>query len=252
MFDEVTKREGGKRAARKGAYLVGSTAFQVGFLAVLIFASEKIRAKMNEAPPVDVQFVRAKAAAPAPPPPPPAPRRPKSAPKPPSDAPKPKPPPPTAMIQPKEVQEVMKLPDPNSKPEPEPDYAEGDGDGDGVVGGVVGGAAPAPSGGGGIEDAPVYATTGFNPPREKQRGCVAQAVRVPRDLQGIVSTVVAKFGVKPNGQPYAFSIIGSQPDPRIVNAVWQAIQQCDWVAGADAQGRPTAIWVTLPLRFTSG
>jgi protein TonB len=157
------------------------------------------------------------------------------------------------MIQPKEVREEIKLPDPNTKPEPEPEYAEGDGDGDGVVGGVVGGAqAAAPAKGGGFEEAPVYATTGFTPPREKQRGCVAQAVRIPRDLQGIVSTVVTKFGVKPSGQPYAFSIVGPQPDQRIINAVWQAIQQCDWQPGADAQGRPTSIWVTLPLRFTSG
>jgi periplasmic protein TonB len=30
------------------------------------------------------------------------------------------------------------------------------------------------------------------------------------------------------------------------------VNSCRWVPGADAQGRPTAIWVILPLRFTQG
>jgi protein TonB len=42
------------------------------------------------------------------------------------------------------------------------------------------------------------------------------------------------------------------PDKRISDAIWQAVQACRWVPGADAQGRPTSIWVILPLRFTQG
>jgi len=247
VFDEVTKREGGKRAARKSAYLAGSTAFQVGFLALLIFASEKIRSAVVDQGPVEVKFV--KTAPPPPPPPPPAPPRPKSAPKPPSDAPKAKPPPPTAMIQPRDVKEEIKLPDPSEKPEPVPDYGDDEGGEGGVVGGVVG--AP-PAGGGGIEDAPQYATAGWRPPAMKVKNCVQNSVRIPRDLTGIVSSVVVKFGVKPNGQPYAFSILGQVPDKRIEQAVWNAISQCDWIPGADAAGRPVAIWVTFPLRFSAG
>lgn len=248
MFDEVTKREGGKRAARKGAYLAGSTVFQVAFIAALIFASEKIRAHIQEGPVVDVKFVK-QASAPPPPPPPPAPPKRKSAPRPPSDAPRPKPPPPQAMIQPKEVQEEIKLPDPSSKPEPEPDYGDEGGSDDGVVGGVVGASAAPAAAGGGIEEAPQYAMSGWRPPSMKVRNCVQESVRLPRDLQGLVSTVVVKFGVRPNGQPYAFSILGQVPDKRIEQAIWNAITQCEWIPGADASGKPVSIWVTFPLRF---
>jgi len=63
------------------------------------------------------------------------------------------------------------------------------------------------------------------------------------------------FGVKPNGQPYAFSLMGNIPPEikgRVEQLIWNAISGCEWVPGADAQGRPTAIYVTFPLRFTAG
>jgi hypothetical protein len=83
------------------------------------------------------------------------------------------------------------------------------------------------------------------------RRCVDESVRLPRDLQGLVSTVVAKFGVKPNGQPYAFTLLGQVPDKRIEQAIWNAVSQCEWNPGTDASGKPVAIWVTLPVRFTT-
>jgi protein TonB len=42
------------------------------------------------------------------------------------------------------------------------------------------------------------------------------------------------------------------PDARIGTAIWQAVQACRWVPGADAQGKPVSIWVILPIRFTAG
>jgi len=72
VFDEVTKTEGGKRVARRSAFLAGSTVVQILFVAFLIVAGERIRAAVKSEPVVDVKFVRA--AAPKPPPPPP-PRR---------------------------------------------------------------------------------------------------------------------------------------------------------------------------------
>jgi protein TonB len=158
------------------------------------------------------------------------------------------------MIQPKEVQEEIKLPDPSQKPEPEPDYGDEGGDGDGVVGGVVGGAAAAGGGGGGgIEEAPVYAGgAGYASAREKERGCVGRAVRVPRELAGIVSAVTAKFAVRPGGRITDFTLLGNVPDKRIEQAVWNAIQECDWVVATDPTGKAVSMWVMLPLRFTSG
>jgi protein TonB len=49
-----------------------------------------------------------------------------------------------------------------------------------------------------------------------------------------------------------FQVMGAQPDPRIGQAVWQAIQNCKFRPGADAQGRPVNMWVILPLVFTAG
>jgi protein TonB len=244
VFEEVTKREGGRRAARKSAYLFGSTTFQVALLAALVFVSNKIRAQIAEGPVVDVKFVKG-AIPPPPPPPPPAPPKRKS-PKPPSDVPKPKAPPPAAMIQPRDIQEEIKLPDKDTPPEPEYDEGDGDGAEGGVIGGVVGG---------GYEEAPQYASVGWRPPVEKERGCVSRGVRLPKELQGFASLVTAKFGIKPNGQPYAFALLtplDAAVKPRFEQAIWAAVYQCEWVPGVDARGRPVSIWVTLPIRFTAG
>lgn len=139
MFDEVTKKEGGKRAARRSVWVAGSTVVQAGLIFGVITLSAAIAQHEVEAPLVDVKLVKAAPPpAPPPPPPPPAPRR-KSAPKPRTDAPKPA----SAFVQPKEMPDELKPPDPN----PEPDDGADDGVEGGVVGGVVGGvagSAPAP------------------------------------------------------------------------------------------------------------
>lgn len=246
MFDEVTKQEGGKNAAKRAGYVFGSTIFQVILVVAVISASAAIKAKVSDEPVVDVKFV--KAVAPPPPPPPPAAPPPRK--RPPSDKPRtdlPKPPPPTALLQPKEVQAEMKAPDPNEPPEPEYDYGDA-AEGEGVVGGVVG--APAQNQ---IEDAPAYATAGYRKPQMAQAGCVQQSVRLPRELLGFISgPITVKFAINRDGSPSRYEVMTSVPDRRISDAIWHAIQGCKWIPGADAQGRPTAIWVILPFRFTSG
>ncbi len=247
MFDEVTKREGGARAAKRGAWVVASSSVQALLVVGIVVISTKIAAEVAPAVIADVKFVK-QAAPPPPPPPPPAPRR-KTPPKPKSEAPKPRPNP-MAMVQPKEIQPELKPPSPNEPPEPE--YDEGD---EGVEGGVVGGvvgATAAPAAGPAIEDAPVYATAGYKPAGEVQPRCVAGNVRVPRDLAGIVSRMTVKFSVNRDGSVGMFQVMGAQPDPRIGQAVWQAIQSCKFKPGADAQGRPVNMWVILPLVFTAG
>ncbi len=235
MFDEVTKVEGGKRAARKGAFIFGSTLFQVVFVAAMILVGERIRAAAKADAAVEVKFVRT---APPPPPPPPAAKK-KTEAKPKSDAPKTVVPP-TAMIQPKEIAEEMKPPSPNEPPEPEVD--EG-----GSEGGVVGGVA------GGIEEAPRYVTAGFRPPREKERNCVRNSMRVPPALAGFVSgPVMVKFAVRRDGSISQVQIMSQVPDPRIGEIIARGLSSCDWVPGADAQGNPTSLWVVMPIRFAGG
>ena len=141
MFDEVTKREGGKRAAQRSAWIAGSTALQTALVAGIIFASAALAKRVTEAPVVDVKLVRA-APQPAPPPPPPPPPARRAPQKPKTEA---KPRPQVAMVQPKEVPQELKPPDP-TPPEPEEAGSE-DGVEGGVIGGVVGGvvgSAPAP------------------------------------------------------------------------------------------------------------
>jgi protein TonB len=139
VFDEVTKREGGKRAFQRVSWLAGSTALQTALVATIIVVSAAVAKRVTEGPVVPVKLVRPATPPPQapPPPPPPAPRR-KTPPKPRTEAPKPR----AAMIQPKEMPQELKPPDPKEEPEPEEDVGEGvEG---GVIGGVVGGVSGAP------------------------------------------------------------------------------------------------------------
>ena len=246
MFDEVTKQEGGKRAAQRFGYVFGSTAFQIALVALVIVASAKVKQEIVDEKPVEVKFVPRPAPPPRPPPPPAPP--PQTRPKPKSDKPRtdlPKPPPPTALLQPKEIQAEMKAPDPNEPPEPEYDYGDSSGE-EGVVGGSY---APSNE----IEDAPAYATAGYRKPEMAVRGCVQNSVRIPRDLQGYISgPITVKFAIGRAGDVSRFQLMTTGVPDRIGQLIQQAVMNCRWVPGADAQGRPTAIWVILPLRFTQG
>jgi len=238
VFDEVTKTEGGKRAARKGAFIFGSTVFQVVFVAAMILLGERIRAAAKAEAAVEVKFVRT--LPPPPPPPPPAAKK-KAEHKPKTDAPKTIMPP-AAMIQPKEITEEMKPPNPNEPPEPEPD-SDDSGSGGGVVGGVAGG----------IEEAPRYASAGFRSPQQRQRDCVRNSMRVPPSLAGFVSgPITVKFAVRRDGSIGQVQIMTQVPDPRIGEIISRGLSSCEWIPGADAQGNPTAIWVIMPIRFTGG
>lgn len=241
MFDEVTKTQSGTRVARRGAFLAGSTVAQVVFVAFLVVAGERIRAAAKSEPVVEVKFVKAAAPKPpSPPPPPPA------AKKPPSDRPKTevKKAPPMAMVQPKTVEDEIKPADPN---EVEEEYDYGDGDGTGVIGGVVGGQAPTQRS---VEEAPMYMTTGFKTPRLTDKACLGENMKIPPQLMDMVTgPVTVKFAVYSNGAVGSIQILTPVADPRIGDAIKRAITSCEWTPGADAQGRPHAIWVIQPFRF---
>ncbi|MBK9518465.1 MAG: hypothetical protein IPO09_14165 [Anaeromyxobacter sp.] len=241
MFDEVTKRETGKAAARRAGFVFGSTAFQIGLVAAAILAGQQIKEAVQEKA-VDVKFVKSAAPPPPPAPPPPAappPKR-KNAPDKPPPVNAPPPPPPTALIQPTDLKEEMK--EDTSPKEPEYNY----GSGEGVVGGVVGAVTPAPS----IEDAPAYATAGFRKPAPEDPACIGRSVRISSDLLDYVTgPIKVKFAVNKDGTPSRFEVLSAISDQRIASAIWQAIKSCKWTAGADAQGRPTNIWMILPVRL---
>ncbi len=254
MFDDVTKREGGRRAARRFRYLMGSLAAQMA--AATVFFTVGIRANVVEGPVVPVTIVRS----PAPPGPPlrsPAPkreelRRPGAPPKPRSEGSGPRPQREKAMIQPREPPPELDTPDRGPPPEEEGQGDEEPGSEGGSIGGVTG-SSSSPSGSAIGEDSPAYAATGWKRPEQAQRNCVQDSVRIPRGLQGFAAgPVTVKFVIGPDGAPSEFQVLGALPDARIGAAIWQAIRACRWVPGADAQGRPAKIWVTLPIRFVGG
>jgi TonB family protein len=140
VFDEMLRKEGARRLARRSAYLAGSSAVQVAATMALaaLFAAAVETAPRHEPAPVEVKFVKG-APRPATPPPAPAPRKTARAQRPAT------PPQPVApLVQPREVAEHLPAPGP-----PEPPPPEEPAGGPGVTGGVVGGAeevtAPAPA-----------------------------------------------------------------------------------------------------------
>ncbi len=123
--------------ARRGAWVLGSTALQTAIVAGIVSVSSALAARVANETLVPVKLVRPAAPMrPAPPPPPPAPQK-RVATKPKVETPqKPR----VAMIQPKELPQELKPPDP-TPPEPE-DEGSDEGVEGGVIGGVVGGEVP--------------------------------------------------------------------------------------------------------------
>jgi protein TonB len=189
---------------------------------------------------VAVKFVKAAAPKPPAPPPPPA------AKKPPSDRPKTevKKAPPMAMVQPKTVEDEIKPADPN---EVEEEYDYGDGDGTGVIGGVVGGQAPTART---VEEAPRYLATGFKPPRLADKSCLADRMHLSSAIAERVQPgpITCKFAVYSNGAVGSFQVL-TPVDHQVAEFIKRAVTSCEWVPGADQQGRPTALWVIQPFRF---
>ena len=103
-----------------------------------------------------------------------------------------------------------------------------------------------------VEDAPAYPGDGFRKPVAADRGCVERALRLPRDLAGrFDGTLTAKFAVAADGTVGRVEVLGPVPDARVPQAVESAIRACRFLPGADAQGKPTALWAVMPLRFVT-
>ncbi|HET7754555.1 MAG TPA: hypothetical protein VFK85_11655 [Anaeromyxobacteraceae bacterium] len=265
MFEGVVNRHLAERAARRSAYSLGATALETLVITGMVVVTARMAAAPKPMPLVEVQFIRSVARPPPPPAAPPATARPAAARRPqtaavatPVAA---RPHAPLALIQPREIADEMKPPDPDEPIEDYGDAAEGaeggviggipgyvpDGAGSGAVTGAVARAADA------IEEAPQYATTGFRPPQEAQPGCVRGAVRLPAALTGYVSApIVVKFAVTRSGAIGAFQVMSQNGNPRLGEVIRQALLQCRWVPGTDAQGRATSLWVIMPFRFEAG
>lgn len=253
LFQSMVVPQGARRAALRGAWTAAAAAFQAAFATSLLLLTALLAARARPAPAVEVELVRAVYRRPAPPPPAAMPMAARRAPGAPRSAVTVKARPPGALIQPREIAEAMKAPDP-AEPIEEYDleYAEG------VEGGVVGGVpgyvpeGPGDGDGGGITEAPRYVTSGFRAPAEVRPGCVGSSVRLPHDLAGFAAAqVVVKFAVGRDGAVGLARLLTPVPDPRIFEAIRQALASCRWRPGSDAQGQPMTLWVVLPLRFAA-
>jgi len=244
VFEEVTRRRTGRDAAKRVGFAFGSAVFQVGVVAAIIAISAAIRTKVVEPQQVEVKFLKALS------PPPPAPEKARAE----RDRPEERRTPPTQVLaQPREIRpESRRDPDP---PEPEerdsiaePGTVGGvtSGPANGVVGGVPGSAVSSPV----VEEGPAYPTAGFRKPQMAEAGCVQRSLRIPEEWMDRLGVVTVKFAIGKDGVPSRFQSMSHGFADRIAPAIWRAVQSCRWIAGADAQGRPTAIWVLLPIRFT--
>ncbi len=100
--------------------------------------------------------------------------------------------------------------------------------------------------------APRTAGPPFTAPRMAESGCFRDAFRIPfvavKELR-----VHVKFPVYPDGSVGRVARMERFDDPevqaRFLASVQQALRSCAWIPGTDANGRPTAIYVLLPLRL---
>jgi TonB family protein len=94
------------------------------------------------------------------------------------------------------------------------------------------------------------AREGAQKARPATPGCVIASLRLPRDIADVGGeSASVKFAVDETGQVSQFSYLAGPADSRLSNAIWAAVQRCQWVPGTNAQGRPITLWVTMPIKF---
>jgi protein TonB len=109
---------------------------------------------------------------------------------------------------------------------------------------------PPPSASAPLTISPSGAREGYQKARQARPGCVNGSLRLPRDIPGIEGeTAMIKFQVSETGAVSEFIYLSGPTDQRVASAIWSAVQRCEWVPGASAQGRPLTLWVTMPIRF---
>jgi protein TonB len=97
---------------------------------------------------------------------------------------------------------------------------------------------------------PTYARDGQRKARLSDPACVVNSLRLPREISDIGGeTATVKFAVDETGQVSQYAYLAGPTDARVSNAIWAAIQRCEFTPGATAQGKPVALWVTMPIKF---
>jgi len=78
--------------------------------------------------------------------------------------------------------------------------------------------------------------------------CVERTLTLPPAYRDAAGSLTVKLAVDAKGTPALVHALTPAPDP-IVAAVADAVLACAWSPGADSDGRPAALWVTLAVRL---
>ena len=91
---------------------------------------------------------------------------------------------------------------------------------------------------------------GFLAPQLVNSTCISDNLRVPANLGSAAPDMVTvRVAVGATGAPTLVQVMGPVADPRISEAIRSAVLACEWIPGADAQGKPTLLWVVQPIRL---
>lgn len=86
----------------------------------------------------------------------------------------------------------------------------------------------------------------FQAPHLADKHCIAENLNLP---EGIDGPVTVRLSVGPTGAVSQVQVLGQVKSAGVENAIRKAVTGCTWVPGADAEGKPTSLWVVQPLRF---
>jgi protein TonB len=95
-----------------------------------------------------------------------------------------------------------------------------------------------------------YVADKFQSPRLASRTCIADKLRLPSQLDdGAPELITVRVEVGVTGLPKQVQVVGDGVDPGISDAIRRAVLACEWVPGADAQGKPAQFWAVQPIRL---
>jgi hypothetical protein len=101
------------------------------------------------------------------------------------------------------------------------------------------------------EDGGDSAEITFSRPAEKQPGCFADSMRLPRELlDRLPQKVDVQFTISEDGSVQGVTAEGATP--ALATQIRGALSRCAWIAAADERGVPMAVAVKLPVRFDLG
>ena len=83
-------------------------------------------------------------------------------------------------------------------------------------------------------------------------GCVAQSVRLPTGLAGLITSVAVDVEVGADGCLGRVRPATEFPHADVRYAIDEAVRSCEWEPGRDESGQPVDMVVRVAVRFRPG